>query len=128
MCHVIHIGFGYALGKVRLCQVSSLGYVWQILGSGAFLPPRIHEYLCKSLYWIGLTLFRVVLFGPTHFPKLFHIYSAMIKFGTVITYLKNPNIIKITWVLVTWTLCYWKSASFATSTNRDTDCILVNES
>ena len=39
MCHVIHIFFGSFLGKVKLCQVSALHDVWQLLGRGVFLSP-----------------------------------------------------------------------------------------
>ena len=40
VCHVIHLFFGSSLGKVLLCQVSSLQDIWvTILERGAFSPP-----------------------------------------------------------------------------------------
>ena len=39
MCHMIHIFFGSSLGGATVPSFIIVGYVWQILGMGAFLSP-----------------------------------------------------------------------------------------
>ena len=54
VCHVIHMLFGSSLGKLWLPSFIIVGFVWQILGKGAFLPIPFLEQPQKGLSWIKL--------------------------------------------------------------------------
>ena len=95
----------------------------------------IFLFICKTL----LALFRICLFVSAHgwrgeqkclpSPKMYHTYHTTMKVSAVIPYLKKSKKKKkilwhTSWVLLTSAFFHRKSATFVTSRNAGTDCIL----
>ena len=64
--------------------------------------------------------------GPI--PNISHTYPAIMKLGTVITYLKRIQKIYKSRLLNSADIFYWKSPYFAISRNTDKDCVLIHNS
>ena len=54
LCHMIYMFFGSSLGKVYLCQVSSLQDMCDRFREGGLSASPIREQLQKGSSWIGL--------------------------------------------------------------------------
>ena len=103
----------------------------------------LKHYLSFYDITVTLTLFRMGTFGTAHrwggiqkrslHPKTCHTYPTMMKFNTVIPYLKKIKKKKKKWItwhtpwlLLTSAFFHRKSANFFISRNTDIDCILVH--